>query len=61
VPLAAGAKQAVSLTIDPRLLADWSNGGWTMPAGSYGFALGTDAEHLAPAVTVTMAGKHWKG
>ena len=61
VPLAAGAKQAVSLTIDPRLLADWSNGGWTMPAGSYGFALGTDAEHLGPAVTVTMAGKHWKG
>lgn len=61
VPLAAGAKQAVSLTIDPRLLADWTNGGWTMPAGSYGFALGTDAEHLGPVVTVTMAGKHWKG
>ena len=61
VPLAVGARQAVSLTIDPRLLADWSHGGWTMPAGSYGFTLGSDAERLGPTVTVTMAGKHWKG
>ena len=61
VPLAVGARQAVSLTIDPRLLADWSHGGWTMPSGNYGFALGSDAERLGPTITVTMAGKHWKG
>ncbi|WP_366857050.1 glycoside hydrolase family 3 C-terminal domain-containing protein [Novosphingobium sp.] len=61
VPLAAGAKQAVNLAIDPRLLADWSDKGWTMPAGTYGFALGTDAEHVGPAVTVRFAARHWKG
>ena len=61
VPLAVGARQALSLTIDPRLLADWSHGGWTMPSGNYGFALGSDAERLGPTITVTMAGKHWKG
>ena len=60
VPLTVGAKRAVNLAIDPRLLADWSNGGWTMPAGRYGFALGSDAEHLGPMVTVMMIGRHWK-
>jgi beta-glucosidase len=61
VPLVAGANQTVNVAIDPRLLADWTNGGWKMPAGRFGFAIGSDAEHLGPVVTVTMAGKHWKG
>ena len=60
VALAAGASQAVSLTIDPRLLADWQDGGWSIPAGEYGFALGEDAERLGAKVVVKMAGKTWK-
>ena len=36
---AAGASQKVTLTIDPRLLADWKDGGWVI-AADYGFAIG---------------------
>lgn len=60
VALAAGARQNVSLTIDPRVLADWKDGGWSLPAGDYGFALGRNAEDLGPVVTVHMAAKTWK-
>lgn len=60
VDLAPGASQKVSVTIDPRLLADWKDGGWTIPAGDYAFALGSDAEHLGPTVTVHMPTKSWK-
>lgn len=60
VSLAAGASQPLALTIDPRLLADWKEGGWAMPAGSYAFALGTDAATTGPAVTVKLPGKMWQ-
>ncbi|WP_068077744.1 beta-glucosidase family protein [Novosphingobium lentum] len=60
VELAPGASQKLSMAIDPRLLADWTNDGWSMPAGSYSFASGSDAEHLGPVVTVRMPGKTWK-
>mgnify|MGYP001069221433 FL=1 len=60
VELAPGASQKVSVTIDPRLLADWDSGGWKIPAGDYAFALGSDAEHLGPAVTVRIAARSWK-
>ena len=60
VNLAPGASQKVSLTIDPRLLADWNGGGWLITGGEYGFALGADAEHLGPIVTTHIAQRHWK-
>jgi len=60
VELAAGASSKVDLTIDPRLLADWKDGGWTLPAGDYGFALGDDATHLGAVVNVHFAARHWK-
>lgn len=60
VSLQPGASQQVSVTIDPRLLADWKNGGWSMPAGAYGFALGRNAEDLGPTVTVRMAARNWR-
>ncbi|MDE2561144.1 MAG: glycoside hydrolase family 3 C-terminal domain-containing protein [Sphingomonadales bacterium] len=60
VDLAPGASQKVSVTIDPRLLADWKDGKWSIPAGSYAFALGSDAEHLGAAVTVRMPARNWK-
>ncbi|MCH7627242.1 MULTISPECIES: beta-glucosidase family protein [Novosphingobium] len=60
VTLAPGTSQKVNVTIDPRLLADWKDGGWTMPAGSYSFALGRDAETLSAPVSVKLSGKTWK-
>ncbi len=60
VELAPGASQQVRVTIDPRLLADWKDGAWTIPAGDYAFALGSDAEHLGLKTTVRMAAKTWK-
>jgi beta-glucosidase len=60
VHLEPGQSQSVSVTFDPRLLADWKDGGWTMPAGEYGFALGKDAENLGPVVKVRLGGKTWK-
>ena len=60
VELAPGAAQKVAVTIDPRLLADWKDGGWSLPAGDYAFALGDDAEHLGQPVTVRMKARRWK-
>lgn len=60
VNLAAGAEQTVRLTIDPRILADWKDGRWTMPAGDYTFALGKDAATLSSPVSVKLPGRQWK-
>ncbi|MBB5685933.1 beta-glucosidase family protein [Sphingobium boeckii] len=60
VSLEAGAQQKVSVAIDPRLLADWRDGGWSIAADDYAFALGDDAETLGKPVTVRMKAKHWK-
>lgn len=60
VTLEPGASQKVTVTIDPRLLADWKDGGWKMPAGEYGFALGKNAEDLGPVIKVKMPHKTWK-
>ncbi len=65
VHLAPGESRTVSVTIDQRLLADWrddgkGSGGWTLPAGNYGFALGSDAQTLGQVVTVRLAARNWK-
>jgi len=60
VSLLPGASQKVTVTIDPRLLADWQGGGWSIPAGDYAFALGRDAETLSSVVTVKFGARHWK-
>ena len=60
VSLLPGASQRITVTVDPRLLADWKDGGWSMPAGDYGFALGRSAEDLGPIVTVHRPAKKWK-
>ncbi|BBC74278.1 glycosyl hydrolase [Altererythrobacter sp. B11] len=59
VDLEPGASRKVELTIDQRLLADWRDGEWVMPAGSYEFALGEDAERLGPVTTVDLPGRRW--
>jgi beta-glucosidase len=59
VDLAAGASQPVTVAIDPRLLADWKNGTWSIAGGDYGFALGENADALGPVVTVRMKARRW--
>jgi beta-glucosidase len=60
VSLAPGSSQQVTVNIDPRVLADWKDGGWTIPAGEYNFALGSDAATLGPVKTVKMPARSWK-
>ncbi len=52
--LAAGESTAVEMSLDPRLLGEWQNDGWTIAGGTYAFALGKDAETLGEVVTVTL-------
>ncbi|WP_225206117.1 beta-glucosidase family protein [Novosphingobium huizhouense] len=60
VSIAPGASRTVTVKIDPRLLADWEDGGWDMPGGEYGFALGANAMELGPVVKVRFAARSWK-
>jgi beta-glucosidase len=59
VSVAPGETAAASVEIDPRLLADWRDGGWSIPAGDYVFALGKNAETLVSKITVHMNARHW--
>ncbi len=60
IELARGQKARIDLVVDPRLLADWRDGGWTMPAGDYAFAIGDSAETLGPSFSVHMDQRRWK-
>ncbi|UVO54922.1 glycoside hydrolase family 3 protein [Sphingomonas sp. SUN039] len=60
VSLAAGTSQSVTLAIDPRLLADWKDGGWTLSGDDYGFALGDSAEALGPVVKIRIGARRWR-
>ncbi len=60
IELASGTERKVDLNIDPRLLADWSGKGWTIPAGEYRFALGENAETVGPPIRVKMKQRTWR-
>ena len=60
VELEPRAEKKVTMTIDPRMLADWSGDGWTIPAGEYRFAIGENAERLGPAIGVMMKERRWR-
>jgi len=60
VSLQPGESRKVTVKVDPRLLADWRNGGWSMPGGEYGFALGRNAEDLGNIVSIPMAARTWR-
>ena len=55
VTLAPGARQRVTVEIEPRILADWTADGWAIAGGTYEFALGHSASDLGPAVAVQLA------
>lgn len=59
VELLAGASKKVTFEIDPRLLADWVRGRWELPAGTYSFALGENAEAMGKPVTVNYKAQSW--
>ncbi|MET3762289.1 glycoside hydrolase family 3 C-terminal domain-containing protein [Sphingomonas sp. UYEF23] len=59
VDLAGGASATATIDIDPRLLADWRDNGWTMPSGRYAFAVGSDAELVGPTASVTIKERRW--
>ncbi|MCC6440592.1 MAG: glycoside hydrolase family 3 C-terminal domain-containing protein, partial [Rhodanobacteraceae bacterium] len=54
VSLAPGESQSVSLNVDPRLLADWSDGSWLRKGGPYGFSAGRSSMDLGPTVTIAL-------
>lgn len=54
VALQPGEERRITLRVDPRLLADWRDGGWQIEAGRYAFAFGASATALTPAVTVDV-------
>ena len=60
VELAPGKSTVASMTIDPRLLAEWEDGSWVIPEGEYGFAMGSDAEHLGPVTMTKISAKRWQ-
>lgn len=55
VDLKPGETQKVHLSIDPRIVAEFANEGWVIAAGTYGFALGEDAERLGSVVPVRLS------
>lgn len=60
VTLEPGERQQITVEIDPRLLANWDGSGWSMRRGNYSFAIGSDAEHLGPPVSLTLRAKRWR-
>ncbi|MEG3178453.1 glycoside hydrolase family 3 C-terminal domain-containing protein [Sphingomonas sp. RB3P16] len=56
VALAAGASQAVTISVDPRLLATWDEAGhqWRIAGGAYKVMLADSARDVRETVTVTV-------
>jgi beta-glucosidase len=60
VELKPGETKQVSVNIEPRLLADWKEGRWNMPAGTYEFALGESAVRLGHVVKIKLPERTWR-
>ncbi|GAA4809726.1 beta-glucosidase [Sphingosinicella ginsenosidimutans] len=57
VSLAPGESREVSLTVDPRLLATFSDGQWRVAAGAYRVSLGQSSRDLVGNVAVNLPGR----
>lgn len=60
IVLKPGASQTVTVTIDPRIVAEYATNGWEIAPGAYSFALGENAEKLSSPVTATLPGRKIK-
>ncbi len=56
VALAPGETKMVTLTVDPRLLADFDEGahGWKLAGGTYALGVGKDAGHMSLAGSIRL-------
>ena len=54
VALAPGEAKAVTIAIEPRVVAEHRSGQWVRPAGRYGFAIGHSAADLGPTTFVDL-------
>jgi beta-glucosidase len=59
VELKAGESRRVTVPIERRIVANRVEGKWLIAPGSYGFALGEDAERLGPVQTVRLSRASW--
>ena len=59
VALNPGETKRVTLTAEPRILADWADGKWRIAGGSYGLTVANDAGDGGRAVGVRVAGQAW--
>ena len=54
VDLKPGESRTVAMAIDPRLLANWTGGGWTIAGGRYAFAIASSATDLGATASLTL-------
>jgi beta-glucosidase len=59
VELAPGESKTVTIPLEPRIVAEWEDGGWRRAAGSYRFALGHSATELGPEASHRFTEKKW--
>jgi beta-glucosidase len=59
VMLAPGESKTITLTIDPRLLANWSDGRWQIKAGVYRFSLAKSAADAGVQAEATLRRRSW--
>lgn len=60
VSLKPGESRKISLTVEPRIIAEFARNGWEIAPGLYSFALGENAEQLGPPTSVRLAGRRMK-
>lgn len=58
--LAPGETRTVTMTVEPRILADARGGEWAMAAGRYGFAVGRSATDLGPVTYLELPARRWR-
>lgn len=59
IELKPGEARTIKVAIDPRLLAEWTPGGWKIAGGTYRFALGASSDELLEEVSVRLAERTW--
>ena len=60
VDLKPGESQRVSISVDPRIVAEYMENGWEISAGTYKFVLGDSAEVLGLPALVKLPGRKIK-
>lgn len=60
VDLKPGESQRVSISVDPRIVAEYMENGWEISAGNYKFVLGDSAEALGLPALVKLPGQKIK-